>query len=547
MMMVHTTHARMSVTSMKTSEFTSRRWVDMLLLGALLVMATVIRLWLFRGFRGSDDVIYATRGLEIVAGLWTPSDYNGALRYGVNLPIAAAVSLLGQSEGALAAWGLVCSLGEIAIVYAYALRAWGTRVAVFASLVLATIPQHIDSATNIAADAPFSAMLTLSMILLYFGVISKRAVLLVGAGLAVGFAGWIKPEAAIVFCMPIGIMALTFMQDRSQVIWLVFGAAAAASLNLALFAWAFGDPFYYAHVFDRMIKASVGNTISWQSDDAFFYFRLLFVDGRTLWLAPMLALLGGWFAVRTNDPVRRRTGYFTVLWVTLLLLFFSFFVYSLSPLRLIPKQTNYAIIFAAPITVLAGVALARMKTGVAFTFIFLLGIGGLLLAALDGYGHNLHVATHRDTIRFAHANRSAVVLASSQTLILNHVLGLMGQENASNLLSLKEIAESNRVNPSLPVGTQIVAAYYPGWPEARGNVARLFQGESLHCMRQVAQSVGVPSATDNLVIRRVSTVRASLPSWVDRHLRFTDRLLFPEPVRFYSVDRVCLAQLAAPV
>lgn len=516
-------------------------------LGALLVVATLIRLWLFRGFMGTDDVIYATRALEVLAGLWIPFEYNGALRYGVNLPMAAAVGLLGRSEGALAAWGLVCSLGEIVIVYVYALKAWGTRVAVFASLVLATLPQHIDSATNIWADAPFSALLTLSMVLLHFGVSTSKAVLLVGAGLAVGFSGWIKPEAAVVFSMPFGIMALAFMQDRRQVLWLVLGATAAASLNLALFAWAFDDPFYYARVLAGQLKGSSANSVSWQSHDANFYFRLLFLDGRTFWLAPMLALLGAWFAVRTQGPVQRRTGYFTVLWLILLLLFFSVFVYSLSPLRLIPKQTNYAIIFAAPITVLAGVALARMRRGAAIALMALLGIGGLFLAALDGYGHHLHAATHRATIRFAQANKSAVVFASSQTLNLNHVLGLMGQENASNLRPLTELAEANGFQHSLPNDAQIVAAYYPGWPEGGGDVAHLFHGESAHCMRQIAKAVGEPRATDIAVTRIVRTVRASLPSWADRHVRFTDKLLLPESVRFYSVDRVCLAQIAASI
>jgi hypothetical protein len=535
--------ARMSGLSLRRTEFTWRQWGDWWWLGALLLVAIVIRLWLFRGFMGSDDVIYATRGLEVLAGLWSPSDYNGALRYGINLPIAAAVGLLGRSEGALAAWGLICSLGEIAVIYVYALRIWGTRVAVSASLVLATIPQHIDSATNITADAPFAALLTLSMVLLHFGVSSGKAVLLVGAGLAVGFAGWIKPEAAIVFSIPFGILALAFTASRRKVLWLVFGAAAAASLNLMLFTWAFADPFYYAHVLARQIKAGSANPASWQSYDANFYFRLLFLDGRTLWLAPMLAVLGAWFAVYAQGQAQRRTGLFTVLWAIFLLVFFSFFVYSLSPLRLIPKQTNYAIIFAAPIAVLAGVALARMRAEASIALMAVLCIGGVLLAALDGYGHNLHAASHRDTIRFAQANRSSVVYASGQTLNLNHVLGLMGQENAGNLLPLKEMTEVIAVPHSLPEGFPIIAAYHSAWPEWRGEMAGLLQGAGAHCVRQIAQSVGAPSVTDLLVTRIVRAVRASLPSWADRQMRFTDKLLLPEFVQFYSVDRGCLAQI----
>lgn len=521
------------------------RDVDLWWLVALLSVALAIRLWLFRGFFGSDDVVYATRGLEVLAGLWTPFDYNGALRYGMNIPIAAAVGLFGRSEGALAAWGLTCSLGEIALVYAYSVRVWGTRVAVFAGLVLATIPQHIDSATNIAADAPFSALLTLAMVLLHFAARTGKVLVVVGAGLSLGFAGWIKPEAALVFSMPFAIMAFTFMRDWRQLVWLVLGAAAATGLNLALFAWAFHDPFYYAHVLARQLQGGSGTTISWQSSDANYYFRLLFLDGRVLWLAPMLALPGAWLAVRAQDPVQRRTGYFTVLWACLLLLFFSFFIYSVNPLRWIPKQSNYAIIFAAPISVLAGVALARLRVGVAIALAALLGMGGLLLAALDGYGHHLHAATHRDTIRFARGNKDALVFASGQTLSLNHVFGLLGKDKAVNLLPLKDMAKMVMVPPSAWHGRQIVAAYHSEWPEARGNVKRLFEGDRARCMGLIAEAAGEPSATDTLATAIISWVRAFLPAWADRQVRFTDKLLLPEPVRFYSVNIDCLAQTQA--
>lgn len=515
------------------------RWIPVV----LLVFAAAIRLWQFRGFMGSDDAIYAIRGLEVAAGNWIPSDYNGALRYGVNLPIAAAVGLFGQSEVVLAAWGLACSLGEIAMVYAYALRAWGTRTAVFACLVLACIPQHISSATDMAADAPFAAMLTLSMVLLYFGISNGKVLLLIVAGLAVGFAGWVKPEAALVFSMPFGIMALIFMHDRRQILWPVVAAAAVASLNLAMFAWAFGDPFYYVNVLSQQLKAGLVNPSSWQSYDANFYFRLLFVDGRTFWLAPMLALLGTWFALRSQEPPPWRTGYFTVLWISLLLLFFSVFIYSLTPLRLIPKQTNYALIFAAPVSVLAGLALARMRNWAAIALMALVGIGGVFLATLGGYGHHLHAATHRDTIHFAQANQSSVVFSASQTLNLNRAFDLMGQENADNLRPLKELAAVNGSLQAVPIGVQMIAAYYPGWPEARGDLARLINGKSSQCLQQIGEAVGQPNATENAAMRFVGTVRAFLPGWIDKQVRFTDKLLSPERVRFYAIDRVCLAKM----
>lgn len=143
-------------------------------IGGTLLVALGVRLLEFRGLYGSDDAIYSIRALEVAAGLWLPSDYIGALRYGINLPVAAFVTVFGRNEWALAGWGLTCSMAELLLVCIFAHRAWGTRAAVFAGLVLAFIPLHIDAATGLIADAPFSAFFTLAAVLVYSGVTSNQ-------------------------------------------------------------------------------------------------------------------------------------------------------------------------------------------------------------------------------------------------------------------------------------------------------------------------------------------------------------------------------------
>lgn len=514
-----------------------RAWLG---LGVVLLIAALLRVFLFRGFRGSDDVIYAARALEVATGLWLPSDYNGALRYGVNLPMASAVLLWGRSETVLALWGVVCSLVEIAVVYGYTWRVWGVRSAIFAGLILATLPQAIDSATNMTADAPFAAWLTLSLVLLYFGCQSKRVLLLFGAGLALGFSGWIKPEAALVFGVVFAIIAFAFMPDRRQIIWIFLGAVVVASLNLAMFFWAFNDPFYYVNVFSRMLKAGVSHPTSWQSYDANFYFRLLFIDGRTLWLAPLLAIPGVWWALHQPDAVQQRAGYFTVSWMVLLLLFFSFFVYSLTPFRWIPKQANYALMFAAPISILAGLALARLQQWLAMALMALVCIGGLLLAVLDGYAHHLHAATHKATIRFAQANSSYLVFSSGQTLNLNQVLGLMGQASADNLRPWPDLV-ARVAGPTASASlSPLILAYYPGWPEGNGKVTHWLQDKSSQCLSLIAQAADQPRALERLTLYLLAGIRSVLPLVIDRQLNFTNTLLHPVPVNFYTVNRTCL-------
>lgn len=276
--------------------------------------------------------------------------------------------------------------------------------------------------------------------------------------------------------------------------------------------------------------------------DGSFYFRLLFRDGRDFWLAPILALGGGWFCAR-EQGIQRRAGLFTVLWLVLLLFVFSYFVYSLSPFRFIPKSPNYALIFAAPIALLAGVALDRMRTSAAIASVILLAVGGLILAALNVYASNLEAATHRATIRFAQMHDSAVVFSVAKTLAFNTVDQLMGQEHASNLRKFDELVAVIQTDRLLPAGTSILVAYSSSWPpEAITKIATLFRGSKEHCLQPMGETVGEPGLTDKAVTTIVATIRAALPPWADRHMRYTDNVLSPAPVKFYALNRLCLAQ-----
>lgn len=514
-----------------------------LTLAILLLLAAGIRIWLFFGLTGSDDSVYSKRGLEIVHGLWLESDYVGDLRYGMNLPIAAAVQLFGANEAALAAWGFVCSLAEIAIVYVFAERIWGKRVAVLAGLILATLPIHVSSASNIWADAPFSLFLTSAVVLLYRGARSTRPGLLIAAGLACGLAGWIKPEPTVVFGLVFVIMALFYVQERRRIVWLFAGMLIAAVPNLLLFNWAFGDPLYYLHAGSRNLNANfIQNTSPWGEHAGNFYFRLLFLDGRSFWLAPVVALAGILAASFRGKAAELHGGRFTVLWAVLLLGFFSFFIYSLSPVRLIPKQQNYALIFAAPLALLAAIALARLGRLAMLVTMLAVCSGGLMLTVVDGYGRHLHGESNLAAIRFARAHPSAMVFSIHQSSNLNRVLMLMDKDYASNLQPMSTLLDALNTNGPPPADKPVFLAYHPDWPEANGKLAGLFKGASAACLHQVAEAVGQPDMTERLVMRLIAAARAVAPEPVDRQLRFTDKLLAPSSVRFHSVDMVCMRQ-----
>ena len=144
----------------------------------ILLLALLVRLVTYNGAFGSDDLTYFDRALQLARGDWSSANYNGALRYGFNLPAAAFIALFGESLFVANLWPLACSLIEIGAVFVFAKAVMHRRAGIFAALLLATAPLHIAVATRIHADAVVSMFTTVSFVLLYLGILRCRPWLL---------------------------------------------------------------------------------------------------------------------------------------------------------------------------------------------------------------------------------------------------------------------------------------------------------------------------------------------------------------------------------
>ena len=112
--------APIRITALTDSSALSRQGVrrtDWVILGLLVLLACVVRLIFYTGPMGSDDVIYTQMAVAILHGDWSVGNYVGALRYGINLPVAALMALFGTSEFNANLWALLCALGEVATVF----------------------------------------------------------------------------------------------------------------------------------------------------------------------------------------------------------------------------------------------------------------------------------------------------------------------------------------------------------------------------------------------------------------------------------------------
>lgn len=401
----------MTATNLKPKRFASGVTLDLTLV-LLLVLALVVRLTTFNGVFGSDDLVYFTRAAQLAHGDWSSADYNGALRYGFNLPAAGFIALFGESVFVANLWPLACSLIEIGAVYMFATAAMNRRAGVFAALLLATAPLHIAVATRIHSDPVVSMFLTVGFVMLYFGLQRNRSSLLFGAGLAIGGIFWAKELAVVTWFAFLPL--LWFCRSRwKSILPVLAGTSLMLVLHGVLMTIIAGDPLHLVKVVLGALKR--GYDGGGENDgSAAYYLRYLFVDLRHTGLLGFFAVASFWLLPRWFHSQRLSFDgvLFAMLWLTGLLLVLSVFPVTLSPLRFTMKQSNYITLFIAPTALLAGMGLATLPK-LAGRLMLLAGVAlGLLLGALEQAHYRTVPANSKAVAEFAVEHPGALIVGS---------------------------------------------------------------------------------------------------------------------------------------
>jgi 4-amino-4-deoxy-L-arabinose transferase-like glycosyltransferase len=331
---------------------------------ALLVAISIAaRLLAYSGFFGSDEVTYTASAYALLAGDWSVSSYVGANRFGVNLPVAALGMIFGQSEASAAAYAMLCSLLEIALVASLGVRMIGARAAWAAGMVLASLPIHVHYAGRLMADSPLCLAVTASFLFFWYGESSGRKLGFLLAGFAAGWSFWIKPAVAF-YVVVLMVYPLVFRRFDWRWTWTAVGFGSVVLANCAFF-WALTGRFWF--LFETVSERRGSGYLERElaagtlQNDPWYYLVYLFAKVYHTWLLGFLAL------VTTIRWVRKRRGddqpsglSFVLFWAVGLFAVLSVLPVSFSPLVFIPKQTNYMLIFVAPLALLAGDALARL-------------------------------------------------------------------------------------------------------------------------------------------------------------------------------------------
>ncbi len=422
----------------------------------VLLVAAAARWLAYTGYFGSDEVTYTGSAFKMLDGDWSVDTYVGANRLGVNLPVAAFGWLLGKTELAAALFSLLCSLGEVALVTWAAWRMFGARAALMAGLLMASLPTHVHFAGRLMADSPLCLSISASFVLFYLGEARRWPLGFFLAGVCAGLSFWVKPAVLFVF----GVLAfypLVVRRFNAQWLWMVAGLAVALLANGLLFKALTGN-FWF--IFDAMRERresgylEAGTATGEIASDLDFYLRYLFgkvYHSGLLGYLALLAMVLAWRAAPQfgSEPLGARR--FVIFWALGLMLILSVLPVGFKPLVFVPKQTNYMLIFMAPLALLGGDALARLPKRVAGALLAAAVAVGLLFALLLQGSVAVFTANSRATLDYVQAHPSTRFYVMGNALRAAQFDQLVGARDlTSRVLPIKDWTQAH-AGPRLAV------------------------------------------------------------------------------------------------
>lgn len=397
---------------------TTQRALDLLM---LLGLALGLRLLTYNGIFGSDDGTYFDRALDVANGTWSSANYNGALRYGFNIPAGGFLWLFGSTPFVANLWPLLCSLIEVTAVYAMAVMVMGRRAGLFAGLLLATAPLHIAVATRIHADPVVSMFITLAFLLLWAGWVKRSKSLLFASGLSLGGIFWAKELVGIVWLAFVPMLWM-FRGRWREAAYVIAGALLMLALHGLLMTWIAGHPLHLIRTVLGQVQTNFIEGMQGE-DAAAYYLTYLFVDLRHTGLIAIIAVLGLWWVPRrwaqAGLPI---AGFrYVLVWALGLLLILSVFPVSLSPLRFVMKQSNYITLFLGGMAVLGGLALASMSARWAVALAFAAACLGVWLGALQQADYRAFAAGSKALGQWVASRGDVVVVGSTNNASLGNL------------------------------------------------------------------------------------------------------------------------------
>ena len=192
-------------------ELRTAKLTPKLQLGAVLALATALRLWHLNGVGfNSDEAVYSGQGAAIAneSGL---DDLFPVFR-AHPLLVQTFLSLgwrIGLDTGFERLVSVVAGVVTVYLVYELGRQLYGRRTGLVAALLLALMPYHVVVSRQVLLDGPMTMLATLTLLLLVRFVLTGRAAWLYATGAAMGLTFLAKETSIVLLFAIYAFLALT--------------------------------------------------------------------------------------------------------------------------------------------------------------------------------------------------------------------------------------------------------------------------------------------------------------------------------------------------
>ena len=365
-----------------------RPYARFVVLGAIVGLALLLRIYFFAGYIGLDDGEYARFAYELANGQFRFGEYEGPavfpLRWAVFYPPSLLVAMLGLGEWSIALYPLALSIAGLLMCYLCAATLFDRKIGLIAATLYAMNPLDVREATRLLPDLPAavyaSAGIVVLLLLIRKSIYRSREVLMAGvlAGILFGLS-WLCKETVAFFVLTCA--ALLFIYTRRQPkmglqLWLAVGAGSLFVLvaEAATYAIVAGDWLYRFHEIERNYQQwpnsffTEGSNFGWAegSSRAVALVKRLFISGPKHVLLngdflymPLVAFLGCARAIYARD----REFILPAVWLISLVLMFNFASSSVSSYSPLPLFNRYYYPILFPSVVVAAALIGKLIFG----------------------------------------------------------------------------------------------------------------------------------------------------------------------------------------
>lgn len=491
----------------------------------IILIALLLREGFFNGPLGSDDIVYLSRSLDVANGIWSNANYNGALRYGYNLPEGLILHIFGLNMFTANLWPLLCSLTEIFVVFNFSWKYISHKTAIIAALFLAFMPLHAAVATRLHADPVVSLFLTLSFTLFYQAEQEASKKLYFVTGLSLGWVFWVKELAVLTF-FAFFLYPIYIKKIKSDWLFLIAGGLLMLIAHFALMQFVANDMFHAIKTVLHQVGTSFIGGADKSEDGPWFYFRYLFLDIKHTWLVPIFAVFVVNVLSKRPDLKANNGLSYTLFWLLSLLLVLSFFPVSLSPLKFAMKQSNYITLFLAPLTIISGFVVANMPFKFQQILIPITLIGGFTLAALEQQSYQVFTANSRGLLAFAKNHPDQAIYGSVNNDRIACFYAVLNGKNCetSGIYTVSELPE---IADPKQTGTAFIVIDQENMQWA--SRSKKFS-KPLACWENVAKVVPADTGNSQYLIAILLKIGHFLPQSI---LQKIQDLQYPKPAQIY--------------